>query len=384
MSGILLRSHLPFYLNSVMVLAHIYATEYYNQPFMFLLIFYSIIPFVDQFIPDDFSNPTPEEAKVLKQQIKWSIPIYIYIFLEWFTLFWAFHYVTRPDITIKHIIVATLSLGQISSFGFLFGHELMHKRNAIVRTIGVLDMLKNLYLHFYSEHLLGHHKNIATPTDPATSKYNQTLYDFVSNTIYASFANTWNREKKIMIKSGRSAWSIHNRMIQWISIEILFTIAIWKLWGALCLIVFLVQAIYSILILETVNYIRHYGLLRKKLENGKYEPVTTKHSWNAPQTLQNIVLIKLQRHSDHHAHSHKPYQVLLNCEDSPNLPCGYNVCILAAFIPSVWFGLINPLADSTNNDGKPTPDQLAKSTSVMKSWLMMQLPVITLLAYVLS
>ena len=154
------------------------------------------------------------------------IPLYTFVFLEWFTLFWTFDYISRPDTTLKHTIIATFALGQISGYGFLYSHELFHKQEFIPKTVGVLNMLKSLYLHFYSEHCLGHHKNVGTPTDPTTSKLNQSLYNFIGNTIPQSFMDSWKREIKILSKSGQTTWSINNRMIQWISIEIIFVLSI--------------------------------------------------------------------------------------------------------------------------------------------------------------
>ena len=239
-------------------------------------------------------------------------------------------------------------------------------------------------MHFYSEHLYGHHKYVATPEDPATAKYNQSLYEFIPRTLACSFKNSWNREAKWLKKKNLPVWTVHNTMIQWITAEIVFTLAIWAVWGNTCVFWFLFQAALSVFFLETINYIRHYGLQRKKLKNGEYEAVTTKHSWNAPQTLQNLILLKLQRHSDHHANSYKPYQILQSCVDSPNLPCGYAVCILACMVPSVWFSIINPIAEATNQDGKPNQEQAEKSSSSLRMWLIIQVSLTTALGLVLQ
>ncbi|OMJ78571.1 hypothetical protein SteCoe_21595 [Stentor coeruleus] len=244
-------------------------------------------------------------------------------------------------------------------------------------------MLKSLYLHFYSEHLYGHHKYVSTPNDPATAKFGQTLYEFIPQTIKGGFMNAWKRECKATKKLGKSPYSLNNNFIQWLSMEAIFTFSIWCIWGWKTLGLFLFQAFFSIFMLETINYIRHYGLQRKKQANRLYEPVTTKHSWNAPQTLQNFMLIKVQRHSDHHANSYKPYQTLLSCEDSPNLPCGYTVCVLASFFPPVWFRIINPLAEATNKQGQPNEEQMKKSNDALKIWLAIQTSIISILALII-
>ena len=93
---------------------------------------------------------------------------------------------------------------------------------------------------------------------------------------------------------------------------ILFTSLMFKIYGFQAGILFLITAYGGIFYLEAINYLEHYGLLRKKLTNGEYEKVTIKHSWNAPHRFSNYLLFKLQRHSDHHENSLKPYQTLVS------------------------------------------------------------------------
>ena len=379
-----MMKYLPFYLSSLMVLAHIYMTEYYERPFFYIWLNLSLLPFIDQVLPKGTSNPTSEEAKIMNKQTRWNIPLYSYFFLEWVALFWTLNYANRAGVTSLEAFLLAIDMGIISSVGFVFAHEFMHRREFFDRTLGVLDMLKSLYLHFYSEHTLGHHKHVATPKDPTTAPLNQNLYAFLANTLYQSFANSWNREIRILKKNGYSTWTIHNRMIQWVTLEFIFTLGIWAFWGTLGLIVFLFQALLSVLFLESISYIRHYGLLRKKLENGKYEPVDTKHSWNASDILQNYLYLNLQRHSDHHAYAYKPYQVLLNHKDSANLPCGYNVSVFVALFPPIWFKMINPLVANTNEHGKPEPSQLEVSKLTVKQYLTCQISLFTILALFVS
>nr|WP_321539671.1 fatty acid desaturase [Flavobacterium piscinae] len=93
--------------------------------------------------------------------------------------------------------------------------------------------------------------------------------------------------------------------------------------------------------LETINYIEHYGLKRKKLPSGRYERVTEKHSWNSNHILGRIILYELTRHSDHHYKSTKEYQILECHEESPQLPYGYPTSMVLSFIPPLWFSIMN-------------------------------------------
>ena len=194
-------------------------------------------------------------------------------------------------------------------------------------------MVKTMYMHFFLEHIYGHHKYVCTPQDPATAKLNQSLYSFIYQTLVGSFKNSWTREVSFLKKQGKNPYTLENKMILYVSLEILFAISVYFVFGGHSFVSFLIQAFTAVFILETINYIRHYGLMRKEISPGVFEQVSIKHSWNAPQWVQNAVLLKLQRHSDHHENSFKPYQCLLSLKESPTLPAGYLVCIPSAMIP---------------------------------------------------
>lgn len=130
--------------------------------------------------------------------------------------------------------------------------------------------------------------------------------------------------------------------------SILFTSLIYKIYGMKVCILYLLSAFGSVFYLEAINYIEHYGLRREMKADGNYQKVTIRHSWNAPHRFTNYLLFKLQRHSDHHENSLKPYQTLVSLEQSPHLPHGYSVCIFMSFFPSTWFKIMNPLVDEYN------------------------------------
>ncbi|CAG9331402.1 unnamed protein product [Blepharisma stoltei] len=374
-----LNCHSIYYLNTILVSFFIYVTDHYQKPMFIVWFIYALLPFLDAILPLDHINPTPEEEKELKRQWKWKIPIYSFVFAEWYAMFWVMNYINNHSLSWSQLVALIITQGHVSAIGFLIAHELFHKRDMLGRVVGTLDMLKSLYMHFYSEHLYGHHKNVSTPNDPATAKLNQTLYEFIPSTIKGSFLNCWKRESKALKKRGKSPWSIENKLIICVLIEILFVCFIFACFSFKSFMVFLIQAALSIFLLESINYARHYGLQRKEIKPGVYEPVTIKHSWNAPHFLQNLFLLKLQRHSDHHANSYKPYQTLSSYPESPCLPCGYASCIPAALIPPAWFAIVNPIVEGTNEYGKPTAEQMKKSTDSFNIFLVLQASVFTLL-----
>ena len=106
---------------------------------------------------------------------------------------------------------------------------------------------------------------------------------------------------------------------------------------------FFTQSFFAFTLLELVNYIEHYGIVRNQSVEGKYERVNPLHSWNASHLVSNFFLFQLQRHSDHHANAIKRYQVLNHYDDSPQLPFGYPTMILIALLPPLWFAKMNPL-----------------------------------------
>ena len=367
--------HVPYYINSVIVLSLIFSFDSHKNQFFGLWVIYAVLPLIDMIIPNDNINPTPEESKILSKQFKWKIPLYLFIFVEWYAAYFSLWICTTFELTTFQLFIHVISLGHTNSIGFLFAHELFHKKNLFDRTLGIFDMLKNLYMHFYLEHIYGHHKYVSTPEDPATAKMDQTLYSFLYQTITGSFNNSLERSKL----KNKEFFSIHNTMFCFILLEILIVLVVYLRFGRLGMIIFLLEAAFSVFILETINYIRHYGLMRTEIKPGVYEQVSIKHSWNAPQWLHNCILLKLQRHSDHHAYPHKPYQCLESLENSPTLPGGYIGLITLAIISPLWFFIINPIAKEANLEKPPKSQTFATCKRRYSIWILSQTIFFTLL-----
>jgi alkane 1-monooxygenase len=94
--------------------------------------------------------------------------------------------------------------------------------------------------------------------------------------------------------------------------------------------------------LEVVIYLEHYGLLRQKREDGRYERCAPEHSWNSDNVASNVFLYHLQRHSDHHANPTRRYQALRHFEGLPELPSGYATMILLAYFTPIWRRVMDP------------------------------------------
>ena len=158
------------------------------------------------------------------------------------------------------------------------------------------------------------------------------------------FLSSWNTEKELLQKKNLPLWDFQNPFYIYVGLMLTFLLVATQIGGILGAICFIVQAFVAILHLEVVNYIEHYGLVRQKLDNGKFEPTRPHHSWNANDHASNLLLINLQKHSDHHARPNKKYQHLqsYDADDAPQLPFGYPLMVLLSLIPQFWMKVMNP------------------------------------------
>ena len=233
-----------------------------------------------------------------------------------------------------------ITVGTASSAGINAAHEWGHKRDELAHWFAKLSLAPAGYGHFYVEHNRGHHKNVATFEDPASSRLGESFYAFLPRTLSGGIRSAWKIERERLAREGHSVWSIRNDNLQAWAITIIAFAALtaWLGWPALVLLI--PQALYAIMLLEAVNYIEHYGL-RRNMVNGRIERCEPEHSWNSNQIASNLMLYQLQRHSDHHANPRRAYQSLRHFDDSPQLPTGYGGLIPVAMIPPLWFRVMN-------------------------------------------
>ncbi len=236
-----------------------------------------------------------------------------------------------------------LSMGLVmASNGINVAHELCHRTKTLERFFGKFLLIPSLYMHFYLEHNYGHHLKVATKEDPVTAKYNEPIYIFWISAIKGELLGAIKIQKNRLKINNNSFFSIYNDMFWYGIIQLSYILLVFILFGLKGLIFCFLAALFSVLMFESVNYIEHYGLLRKKLSSGRYERVQERHSWNSNHIFGRIVLYELTRHSDHHRIAETEYQNLNSIDHSPQLPYGYPTSILLSFIPVIWFKLMNP------------------------------------------
>jgi alkane 1-monooxygenase len=230
------------------------------------------------------------------------------------------------------------------AIGITFAHELVHRRQPFERALGEMLLAAVSYTHFAIEHVHGHHRHVTTPHDPATARLGESFYRFLPRTFTGSLASAWRLEVERLARRGQGAYSPSNRMLRYGFTQVVLYLSVWVIFGATGAAVFAGQAVVAFSLLEVINYIEHYGLVRKEVAPGEYERVAARHSWDSSYRFSNWLLINLARHADHHCAAAKRYQSLELPADAPQLPAGYATMFLLALVPPLWFKVMNPRA----------------------------------------
>jgi alkane 1-monooxygenase len=331
---------------------------------------FGFIPVLDIVLPTDDRNPTEEEHKKMVYDIRFKIPIYLAVILDWFIYAYCFYKIFCFDNGLYFNIGLTINLVVLEGVSINLSHELNHKTSFISKFFGVTALMKNLNTHFLIEHNYFHHVWVSTPKDTATSKLNQNILQFIYGSLIGGYKHGWALENERCKEKYGIALHPSNFMIYSTMMSLLFPLTGYYFFGVNGLLYQIIVGVVSSTFLEIINYIEHYGLRRRFISpTGKYENVTIRHSWNAPFRISNYLLIKLQRHSDHHENALKPYHVLASYPESPNLPQGYAVCLIVAVIPPVWFKIMNPLAEVINKGQKPTKEMLAEINQIIYKYV---------------
>jgi alkane 1-monooxygenase len=314
---------------------------FYN--YLAVIFTFVFIPVLEIIVRKSNEKYTDEEKKNRNLDPFFDLLLYLNIPIVFGIFFFSLEKLALAS-SVYDIIGIILSASIVmATNGINVGHELGHRKSLIARTCSKLLYLPCQYMHFYIEHNFGHHLNVATPEDPATARYKQTVYSFWITSVIRTYVSAWEIQLKLLKVSKRSFFSFKNDMVFYTLFQLSFLVFIYYNFGLYLTLLSILMSIVSFLFLETINYVEHYGLLRKKEPSGRYERVKPHHSWNSNHTIGRIVLYELTRHSDHHFKSSKKYQVLESLDECPHLPHGYPTSILISLIPPLWFSIMNPL-----------------------------------------
>jgi len=305
-----------------------------------LLVFVAF-PILDIAIGLDATNPPDSVLKWLEQDRYYRWCTYLFIPVQYAGLVFACWLWSSGDLTLLENLGLAMTMGVVGGIAINTAHELGHKRDGTERWLSRVALAQTGYGHFFIEHNRGHHVRVATPEDPASSRLGESFWAFLPRTVKGSLTSAWGIEAARLDRMGKSHWTLRNDILSaWAMTVALFGVLV-AVFGLVVLPYLLIQAL-GFTLLEVVNYLEHYGLLRQKREDGRYERCLPEHSWNSNNVASNVLLYHLQRHSDHHANPTRRYQALRHVEEAPQLPTGYAGMIVLAWIPPLWRRVMDP------------------------------------------
>ncbi|WP_175992229.1 alkane 1-monooxygenase [Burkholderia vietnamiensis] len=306
------------------------------------LFAFGVIPILDTLIGDDRDNPPEAVVPQLERSRYYRWIVYLATLVEYVAFFMCVRIVGTHALAWYDYVGFALSLGAATGISINTAHELEHKTNRFERWLAKITLAPVAYGHFFVEHNRGHHVRVATAEDPASARFGESFWAFLPRTVAGSIRSAWRLEKARLERLGRSPWTWRNEVLHaWAMTVVVWGIAI-AMAGPVVIPFLVIQAAYGASLLEVVNYVEHYGLGRRKLPSGRYERCTPQHSWNSNHVVTNLFLYQLQRHADHHANPTRSYQALRHFDDSPQLPAGYATMILFAYVPPLWYRVMNP------------------------------------------
>ncbi len=311
----------------------------YTTPFYAFII----IPLLEIMLPHYLSNYEGEEREDKKKNSLFDWMLYLNAPIIFAILWYLLIDISTNTYDTYELVGLVLSMGIVlGTNGINVAHELGHRQTKHERCLAKLMLLPSFYMHFYIEHNFGHHAHAATKEDPATAHYNQSVYSFWLTSVFRQYSSAWRLQSKLLKSNQQTFLSAKNDMLWYTLFQLSYLSIIYFYFGTLVLVFAITSGIVGFLMLETVNYIEHYGLLRKKLPSGRYERVQEIHSWNSNHVIGRIVLYELTRHSDHHYKSSKKYQILDHHTKAPQMPYGYPTSMVLSFLPPLWFKIMNP------------------------------------------
>ncbi len=310
--------------------------------FLPLAFFYVVTPVADLIFGNDENNPPEEivpqlEADQYYRYLAWAlIPAYFVVLgvSAWF--------VGTQQLSWLGFVAVAIGGGIFAGTAITLGHELGHKRSAIDKLLARIVLAVPAYGHFVIEHNRGHHTQVATPEDPATSRMGETIYRFALREMPGALRRGWRLEQERLERMGKPVLCRENEILQSWGLTAVINIALIATFGWVMLPFLAIHHFFAWWQLTSANYIEHYGLLRAKRDNGRYEPCQPRHSWNSNHIVSNLLSLHLERHSDHHANPTRSYQALRHFDDAPELPGGYSAMFLLAYVPPLWFKVMDP------------------------------------------
>jgi alkane 1-monooxygenase len=303
-----------------------------------------LLPLLDAALGHNKDNP---DVSTPERDLFWyRLITMVWCPIQAIVIFGALWWAARTDaLVLWEKFGLFFGVGIISgAVGIVYAHELMHQRNRLERWLGDLLLAMVLYGYYRTEHLLVHHRYVATPRDAVSARLDEGFHGFFLRVLRQGPGSAWRAERQLLARAGRGAHHRSNPFWRYGALSVLMLGGAFVIGGWLGVILFAFQGLVAVWQLELVNYIEHYGLTRQHLGQGRYEHIRPHHSWNATHKATNWFLINLQRHSDHHYKPDRRFPLLQTYgkDEAPQLPYGYPVMTTLALIPPLWRRVMNP------------------------------------------
>lgn len=314
-----------------------------------LVFYYFFVPLLDFLIGEDTSNPPESSIEDLEADAYYRWITYATIPILWIAVIFNCIFLCTFSLNPFEWLATVITTGSVLGFGLNVSHELGHKLQRVPRKVALFNTALGAYGHFSIEHNRGHHRHVSTPEDPASSKMGENIYQFACREMPGAAIRAWRLEADRLQRLNKSVWHFENEILQALCLSTGVYGCLIGFYGLDMVLVLIPVAIWGAFQLTSANYVEHYGIQRLKTANGNYENCQPHHSWNSNHLVSNLVLFQLQRHSDHHAHPGRSYQSLRDFPELPRLPSGYFGMFFLAYLPPLWYRVMDPLLIKTLN-----------------------------------
>ena len=308
-----------------------------------LIFVYGFVAVIDLVVGVDKSSYALSEIAAVENESYYRWVACLVMPIQYANLIWSAWMLVHGGLNWIDSLGLALTLGISNGIAITNAHELGHKSEMLERWLAKFVLAPSLFGHFTTEHNGAHHVWAATPEDFSSARMGESFYAYFPRTLIGGVKEAWNLEKERFARRGRSLWSWRNDVLSaWaITVALFAGLVAWLGWSVLPWL--LLQGFIGLTMLEMVNYLQHYGLLRQKRADGRYERCEPRHSWNSSHLATNIMLYHLPRHSDHHAFPMRRYQALRHFEEAPQLPTGYAGMSAITLFPFIWRRMVDPV-----------------------------------------
>lgn len=323
-----------------------------------IVLLFGVGPFLDRWLGEDNANVPAHLERQYEQRLYYRLTLWAYLPVQIALVLFSYHLIINTDMALYAQIGLALSMAVGVGFGATLAHELCHHPSRLDRFIGVQVLCLCGMANFLIYHNYGHHNVVATPEDPGSARYGESFWQFTVRNISCKFLMSWQIEAQRLHRLG-SGWLSPRNLMIWLTLnELAWVVGLTWYFGPLALALFALQYAAPRFLLSVGDYLEHYGLSRRRLPSGEYEPVRAIHSWDDSYMLSNFLFTAVDRHADHHESSGRPFQILRVRPEAPRLPYGYLTMIFAAFVPPVWRRLVHPVLEAFYDKGEVVPHAL--------------------------